>query len=102
MAPISGWMDVDVFPSEPLPVTDGLPTAQFGPPFILAVKGCDRAEIIAEFERRVDNDHAAEFAECLQQVATITGFRLDALLAGGDCASLNFAITTTNLGRSGF
>ena len=55
---------------------------KFGFPFILAVKGYERAGIIAEFARRVDNDHAAEFAECLQQVAKITRFRLDALWAG--------------------
>jgi len=56
--------------------------AKFGFPFILAVKGYERAGIIAEFARRVDNDHATEFAETLQQIAKITRFRLDALLAG--------------------
>ena len=53
--------------------------AKFGFPFILAVKGYDRAGIIAEFARRVEQDRAAEFAECLQQIAKITRFRLDAL-----------------------
>jgi len=52
----------------------------FGFPFILAVQGHDRAGIIAEFARRVEQDRAAEFAECLQQVAKIARFRLDALL----------------------
>lgn len=56
--------------------------AKFGFPFILAVKGYDRGGIMAEFARRVHNDHAAEFAECLQQVAKIARFRLDALWAG--------------------
>jgi len=54
--------------------------AKFGFPFILAVKGYDRAGIIAEFARRVENDRASEFAACLQQVAKITRLRLDALL----------------------
>jgi 2-oxo-4-hydroxy-4-carboxy-5-ureidoimidazoline decarboxylase len=54
--------------------------AKFGFPFILAVKGHDRAGIIGEFARRVEQDRAAEFAECLRQVAKITRFRLDALL----------------------
>jgi len=54
--------------------------AKFGFPFILAVKGYDRAAIIVEFARRVERDRAAEFAECLQQIAKVTRFRLDALL----------------------
>ena len=54
--------------------------ARFGFPFILAVKGYDRAGIIAEFERRVIHDRETELAECLAQIARITRFRLDALL----------------------
>jgi 2-oxo-4-hydroxy-4-carboxy-5-ureidoimidazoline decarboxylase len=56
-------------------------SAKFRFPFILAVKGYDRAGIIAEFARRVEQDHAAEFAECLRQVGKIARFRLDALVA---------------------
>jgi 2-oxo-4-hydroxy-4-carboxy-5-ureidoimidazoline decarboxylase len=52
---------------------------KFGFPFILAVKGYDRAGILAEFARRVEQDRATEFAECVQQIAKITRFRLDAL-----------------------
>jgi len=55
--------------------------AKFGFPFILAVKGYDRAGIIAEFTRRVEHDRPTELAECLQQIATITRFRLQAMLA---------------------
>jgi len=54
--------------------------AKFGFPFILAVKGHDRASILSEFERRAGHDRETEFAECLAQVAKISGFRLDALL----------------------
>jgi len=54
--------------------------ARFGFPFILAVKGYDRAGIIGEFARRVDKDRATEFGECLAQIARITRFRLDALV----------------------
>ena len=54
---------------------------KFGFPFILAVKGYDRAGIIAEVARRIEHDRATEFAECLQQIAKITRFRLDVLLA---------------------
>ena len=54
--------------------------ARFGFPFILAVKGYDRAGIIDQFARRVENDRATEFAECLAQVARIARFRLEALI----------------------
>ncbi|MFO1398370.1 MAG: 2-oxo-4-hydroxy-4-carboxy-5-ureidoimidazoline decarboxylase [Burkholderiales bacterium] len=54
--------------------------AKFGFPFILAVKGYDRAGVIAEFARRVEHDRASEMAECLAQVERIAGFRLAALV----------------------
>ena len=53
---------------------------KFGFPFILAVKGYDRAGVIAEFARRVDRDRNTEFAENLAQIGKITRMRLDALL----------------------
>jgi len=56
--------------------------ARFGFPFILAVKGWDRAGILGEFARRVESDRATEFAECLAQIAKIARFRLDASIAG--------------------
>ena len=54
--------------------------AKFGFPFILAVKGYDRAGILREFARRVESDRDTEFAECLAQISKITRFRLDALV----------------------
>lgn len=54
--------------------------AKFGFPFILAVKGYDRAGILREFARRVESDRDTELAECLAQVNKITRFRLDALV----------------------
>jgi 2-oxo-4-hydroxy-4-carboxy-5-ureidoimidazoline decarboxylase len=57
--------------------------ARFGFPFILAVKGYDRAGIIREFARRVESDRATELRECLSQIARITKFRLDAMIAAG-------------------
>ena len=56
--------------------------ANFGFPFILAVKGYDRAGVIAEFARRVDNDAAEEFAENLRQIDKIARLRLDAVIDG--------------------
>ena len=54
--------------------------ARFGFPFILAVKGYDRAGVIAEFERRVGNSPEVERAEALRQVGRIVGLRLGALV----------------------
>jgi 2-oxo-4-hydroxy-4-carboxy-5-ureidoimidazoline decarboxylase len=53
---------------------------RFGFPFILAVRGLDRRQIVGEFARRVEHDREVEFRECLDQVARITRLRLDALL----------------------
>jgi 2-oxo-4-hydroxy-4-carboxy-5-ureidoimidazoline decarboxylase len=53
---------------------------RFGFPFIIAVKGHDRAGILAEFARRVERDPDAEFKEALGQVAAIARFRLEAQL----------------------
>ena len=54
--------------------------ARFGFPFILAVKGHDRAGVIAAFERRVEGVPDDERAENLRQIARIARSRLDALL----------------------
>jgi OHCU decarboxylase len=54
--------------------------ARFGFPFILAVKGYDRAGVIAAFERRVDGGPDDERAENLRQIARIARARLYALL----------------------
>jgi OHCU decarboxylase len=53
--------------------------ARFGFPFILAVKGLRRADILAAFRRRVGNDRTAEFREALDQVHRIARLRLEAL-----------------------
>ena len=55
--------------------------ARFGFPFILAVKGYDRAGVIAEFARRVEHDRATEFTESLRQIDRIGRLRLAALLS---------------------
>lgn len=53
--------------------------ARFGFPFILAVKGRDRSEILAAFRERVENVPDAEFEEALEQVRLIALLRLEAL-----------------------
>lgn len=53
--------------------------AKFGFPFIIAVRGLDRAEILAAFERRVGNDRATELRAALDEVHKIARLRLDAM-----------------------
>ncbi len=54
--------------------------AKFGIPFIMAVKGRTRRDILAAFERRMLNDPAVEFTEALAQVERIARLRLNDLL----------------------
>ncbi len=49
---------------------------RFGFPFILAVRGHDRASILEQFRRRVDNDPEAEFRTALDQVHRIAVLRI--------------------------
>lgn len=49
---------------------------KFGFPFILAVKGRNRAEILENFRARVELDPVDEFAEALSQVHQIARLRL--------------------------
>jgi 2-oxo-4-hydroxy-4-carboxy-5-ureidoimidazoline decarboxylase len=55
--------------------------AKFGFPFILAVGGRGRREILAAFEARVENDRDTELRTALQQIDRIARLRLD-MLAG--------------------
>ena len=54
--------------------------AKFGFPFIIAVKGLDRAAIIERFAERLERDRPTEFEEALQQIARIAWLRLEALV----------------------
>ena len=56
--------------------------ARFGFPFILAVRGHDRASILAQWQRRLGNAPEAERAEALRQIERIARFRLEDLLGG--------------------
>ena len=53
---------------------------KFDFPFIMAVKGRSRAEILAAFEARVHNDADTEFREALAQIERIALLRLQDLL----------------------
>jgi 2-oxo-4-hydroxy-4-carboxy-5-ureidoimidazoline decarboxylase len=47
-------------------------------PFIFAVKGATKAQILAGFEQRITNDTETEFKTALHQVCKIISFRLEA------------------------
>jgi OHCU decarboxylase len=50
--------------------------ARFGFPFVMAVRGRSRAEILDSFARRLKNDRETEFDEALAQIAEIARLRL--------------------------
>ena len=52
---------------------------KFGYPFIIAVKGKDKLEILNNFRQRINNDVEFEFKESKRQVKKIALFRLDEL-----------------------
>jgi OHCU decarboxylase len=54
--------------------------ARFGFPFIVAVRGLDRAAILERLAARLANDPATEFAEARRQVERIAALRLADLL----------------------
>ncbi len=52
---------------------------KFGFPFIIAVKGKDKIEILNNFRQRINNDIELEFREAKNQVKKIALFRLNEL-----------------------
>ncbi len=56
--------------------------AKFGFPFIMAVRGSNRHEILAAFETRLENDAEREFATAIEQIHRIARLRLEALARG--------------------
>ena len=55
---------------------NGAYNARFGFPFIVAVKGLTRGDILRAFEARLANDPDTEFATAIAQIHRIAGFRL--------------------------
>ena len=55
---------------------------KFGFPFIIAVKGLDKDDILSAFERRIGNSVDEEFETAKSQVERIALLRLKALLPG--------------------
>jgi 2-oxo-4-hydroxy-4-carboxy-5-ureidoimidazoline decarboxylase len=52
---------------------------KFGFPFIIAVKGLTRHDILLSFRARINNTSDDEFKTALEQIHRIAGFRLQAL-----------------------
>ena len=52
---------------------------KFGFPFILAIKGKTKAEILNNFKKRIYSDPETEFNEAIKQVKLIASFRLNQL-----------------------
>jgi N-carbamoyl-L-amino-acid hydrolase len=59
---------------------NGVYTQKFGFPFVLAVKGHNRASVIAALEQRIENTVEHERAVALREIARIAGFRLAELV----------------------
>ena len=53
---------------------------KFGFPFIIAVRGLGKADILAAFKRRIDNDRKTEFDTACRQVERIALLRLKDML----------------------
>jgi OHCU decarboxylase len=52
---------------------------KFGFPFVMAVRGKSRAEILEAFEQRLGNDYDTEFETALVEIHRIARLRLEAL-----------------------
>ncbi len=53
---------------------------KFGFPFIIAVKGRTRQQILTVFRERLENDAAAEYQAALQQACQIARLRIGEML----------------------
>jgi len=53
---------------------------KFGFPFIIAVRGLDKGQILAAFRRRIDHERATEFDAACKQVERIAALRLADML----------------------
>jgi 2-oxo-4-hydroxy-4-carboxy-5-ureidoimidazoline decarboxylase len=77
-----GGMGLDRLEADEAAAFDALNAAyrhRFGFPFIIAVRGLQRADILAAFERRIGNSPQDEFRTALDQVHKIARLRLVAL-----------------------
>ena len=61
-------------------------TKKFGFPFIIAVKGLTKGQILASFQSRIDNSPEEEFETACAQVEKIARLRLQSMLPGDENA----------------
>ncbi len=61
--------------------------AKFGFPFIIAVRGLDKARILSAFEERLANSREAELSAAAAEVETIARLRLEQMLPGEESAA---------------
>ncbi len=54
--------------------------ARFGFPFIIAVRGLGRREILKNFRRRIERPPDQEFTTAIENVTRIVGFRIEKIL----------------------
>ncbi|WP_416795559.1 2-oxo-4-hydroxy-4-carboxy-5-ureidoimidazoline decarboxylase [Ciceribacter azotifigens] len=59
-------------------------TTKFGFPFIIAVKGLTRDDILSDFETRIANSREQEFEAACAQVEKIARLRLESLIPEND------------------
>jgi 2-oxo-4-hydroxy-4-carboxy-5-ureidoimidazoline decarboxylase len=76
---------------------------KFGFPFMICVRRHSRDSILAEFERRLGDDPAREFAAALQEVSYITRLRVAAKVTGAGMPKVDGRLSThvldTDAGR---
>jgi 2-oxo-4-hydroxy-4-carboxy-5-ureidoimidazoline decarboxylase len=68
--------------------------AKFGFPFIVCVRRHTRDSILAQFERRLRHEPAAEFATAVQEVFFITRLRVASLVSGEGMPRVNGRLST--------
>jgi 2-oxo-4-hydroxy-4-carboxy-5-ureidoimidazoline decarboxylase len=76
--------------------------SRFGFPFIMAVRGADKARIIAGFEGRVRNSREEEIRRALAEVAKIAWMRLLALVRPAPTGKLTTHVLDTASGCPAF
>ena len=64
---------------ERLQALNGAYRRKFGFPFVMAVRNCSRAQILAAFESRLENDYDEELENALLEIHKIARLRLVAL-----------------------
>ena len=67
---------------------------KFGLPYIVCVRRHTRDSILADFERRLPNDAAAETATSIAEICRIAGLRLDQLVAADDRLPVHGRLST--------